>query len=145
MSNLYKQSFKQSCTENVALSIFNCGMQRCEAEYTWGPGIRDHYLIHMILKGKGIYRIGEKEYALKQGDLFLAKPNQLITYSADAEDPWEYAWLDLTEHLRTNWFHSFLFGKMLRCITAKILTKLVLNCCRFLKIAEQTLQMKLQW
>ncbi len=93
MSNLYKQSFKQNYTENVALSIFNCGMQRCESGYTWGPGIRDHYLIHMILKGKGCYRVGEKSYLLQQGDLFLAKPSQLITYTADESDPWEYAWV----------------------------------------------------
>lgn len=93
MSNLYKQSFKQNYTENVALSIFNCGMQNCEKGYTWGPGIRDHYLIHMILKGKGSYRIGDQEYSLQQGDLFLAKPNQLITYTADQQEPWEYAWV----------------------------------------------------
>ena len=93
MSNLYKQSFKQNYTENVSLSIFNCGIQRCEGGYTWGPGIRDHYLIHMILKGKGSYCVSGKEYTLKQGDLFLAKPNQLITYTADQNDPWEYAWV----------------------------------------------------
>ncbi len=93
MSSLYKQSFKQNYTENVELSIFNCGMQLCENGYTWGPGIRDHYLIHMILKGKGQYKVGGRTYQLQEGDLFLAKPNQLILYAADSQDPWEYAWV----------------------------------------------------
>ena len=30
---------------------------------------------------------------LQEGDLFLAKPNQLITYAADETDPWEYYWV----------------------------------------------------
>ena len=29
MANVYKQSFKQNYTDNVELSIFNCGQERC--------------------------------------------------------------------------------------------------------------------
>ena len=39
-----KQSFKQNYTNNIELSIFNCGLERCAPGQTWGPGIRDHYL-----------------------------------------------------------------------------------------------------
>ena len=53
MANTYKQSFKQNYTDNVEISIYNCGLQSCEAGYTWGPGARDHYLIHLITAGKG--------------------------------------------------------------------------------------------
>lgn len=93
MSSIYKQSFKQHYTENVELSIFNCGMQSCEGGYTWGPGIRDHYLIHMVLKGQGSYKLNGRVWQLREGDLFLAKPSQLIQYTADPADPWEYAWV----------------------------------------------------
>ena len=37
MANTYKQSFKQNYTDNVEISIYNCGLQSCEAGYTWGP------------------------------------------------------------------------------------------------------------
>ena len=30
MPSTYKQSFKQNYTDNVELSIFNCGLQSCE-------------------------------------------------------------------------------------------------------------------
>ena len=43
MADVYKQSFKQSDTNNIELSIFNCGLERCAPGQTWGPGIRDHY------------------------------------------------------------------------------------------------------
>ena len=60
---------------------------------TWGPGVRDHYLIHLVVAGKGVYQVNGAAYNLQEGDLFLAKPNQLITYAADETDPWEYYWV----------------------------------------------------
>lgn len=93
MENISKQSYKQNYTDNVELSIFNCGHECCQPGYTWGPGVRDHYLIHLVVAGKGTYQVNGESYSLKKGDLFLAKPSQLITYAADAEDPWEYYWV----------------------------------------------------
>ena len=55
MADVYKQSFKQNYTNNIELSIFNCGIERCAPGQTWGPGIRDHYLIHLVLSGKGVF------------------------------------------------------------------------------------------
>ena len=46
MPDTYKQSFKQTDIDHADLSVFNCGKQSCEGGYTWGPGVRDHYLIH---------------------------------------------------------------------------------------------------
>ena len=57
MASTYKQSFKQNYTDNVDISIYNCGLQSCEPGYTWGPGARDHYLIHLIAAGKGTYTL----------------------------------------------------------------------------------------
>ena len=62
MANVYKQSFKQNYTDNVELSIFNCGQERCIPGHTWGPGIRDHYLIHLVVAGKGTYKVNGKTY-----------------------------------------------------------------------------------
>ena len=59
MPDVYKQSFKQNYTNNIELSIFNCGLERCAPGQTWGPGIRDHYLIHLVVSGKGIFE-GER-------------------------------------------------------------------------------------
>ena len=58
MADVYKQSFKQNYTNNIELSIFNCGIERCAPSKTWGPGIRDHYLIHLVLSGKGEFEVG---------------------------------------------------------------------------------------
>ena len=55
-------------------------------------GIVSRDLIHLVVSGKGVYQVGGVSHTLQEGDLFLAKPNQLITYAADEADPWEYYW-----------------------------------------------------
>lgn len=82
MSGSYKQSFKNTDVDRVGLSVFNCGLQSCEGGYTWGPGIRDHYLIHYVARGKGTYTVNRTVYELGAGDVFFAKPSQLLSYSA---------------------------------------------------------------
>ena len=93
MTNDTKQSFKQSYTDNIELSIFNCGHEQCDPCHTWGPGIRDHYLIHLVVAGKGTYKTESGTFQLQAGDLFLVKPSHLVTYTADAEAPWKYYWV----------------------------------------------------
>ena len=83
----------QNYTDNVELSIFNCGQSAAFPAIPGAPGIRDHYLIHLVVSGKGSYKVGGKTYDLVPGDLFLIKPNQLIVYCADSADPWEYYWV----------------------------------------------------
>lgn len=93
MADVYKQSFKQNYTSNIELSIFNCGLERCSPGHTWGPGIRDHYLIHFVVAGKGTFEVGGRTWEVSTGDLFFARPNQLIRYTADEQQPWEYSWV----------------------------------------------------
>ena len=57
MNQNYKNSYKVTEKELVSLSVYNVGFQKCDPLYQWGPGIRDHYLIHYIISGKGYYKI----------------------------------------------------------------------------------------
>lgn len=93
MGKNYKNSYKVSEKELVSLSVYNVGYQKCEQNYQWGPGIRDHYLIHYIISGKGTYIANGKEYSLSAGDAFLVFPNSIVTYKSDSSAPWEYTWV----------------------------------------------------
>lgn len=93
MNKTYKSSYKVAEKELVSLSVYNVGFQKCQPGYQWGPGIRDHFLIHFILSGKGVYRVNKESYFLTSGDLFLVSPNTEVLYQADQEDPWEYGWV----------------------------------------------------
>ena len=96
MSDFYKDSYKIRKYELFSLSVCNVGHQKCDRNHHWGPGIKDHYLIHHILTGKGYYHCNGKLYTLKAGDSFLIYPNHEVWYYADKEDPWEYSWIGFT-------------------------------------------------
>ncbi len=70
-----------------------CGMQACTPGYSYGPAVRQHYLIHYCLSGKGEYHVHNKIYHIKAGDAFLITPQNVTFYRADMDDPWTYAWV----------------------------------------------------
>lgn len=73
--------------------IYQCGGEQCEEGHSYGPAVRDHYLIHYIHKGKGIFQVDDTTYELKAGDGFLICPGILTYYKADTVDPWQYSWI----------------------------------------------------
>ncbi|MBZ4645307.1 MAG: AraC family transcriptional regulator [Clostridia bacterium] len=75
------------------LNMYQCGMEDCAPGHHYGPAIRDHYLIHYILKGKGFFQVGDTTYHLTEGYGFLICPDIITYYQADREDPWHYAWV----------------------------------------------------
>ncbi len=75
------------------LTIYYCGHEKCMPGHFFGPAVRKHYLLHVILSGKGIYRTSDREYRLEKGEAFLIKPQEVTYYQADAREPWEYAWV----------------------------------------------------
>lgn len=96
MSEFYKDSYKIRKNDLFSLSVCNVGHQKCNASYQWGPGAKDHYLIHHIVRGKGYYHCNGKMFSLKSGDSFLIYPNREVLYYADKEEPWEYSWIGFT-------------------------------------------------
>lgn len=69
MNNKYKNSYIVKEKELVSLSVYNVGFQSCDSLYQWGPGIRDHYLIHYIISGKGRYTVNGSVHTLTPGDV----------------------------------------------------------------------------
>lgn len=92
MSDSYKHSYKVGENLLSSLSVYNVGYQKCEPEYQWGPGVRDHYCIHHILSGSGVYTTGKVSVRLGAGDTFILFPGVELQYQADREEPWEYCW-----------------------------------------------------
>ncbi len=96
MQKKYKNSYKATERALVSLSVYNVGFQNCDPGYQWGPGVRDHYLIHYVYAGRGTYQTKGSTYDLCTGDAFLVYPHTEIIYRADDETPWEYAWVGFT-------------------------------------------------
>ena len=91
-SSIYKHSMKLE-RRTASLYVQNTGCQQCPPGYGWGPGVRGHFLLHHVVRGKGVYVCRDKRYELGQGDTFLIYPDTAIHYRADDEEPWEYVWV----------------------------------------------------
>ena len=91
-SSTYKHSLKLE-RRTASLYVQSTGCQQCSPGYGWGPGIRDHFLLHHILSGRGTCIISNQKYALQAGDSFLVYPETTVHYYADSHEPWEYIWV----------------------------------------------------
>lgn len=83
---------KLNLINNLDLKLYYCGTQDCSPNHSWGPAIKEHFKIHYIHKGKGIFRLGNETYHLKEGQGFLISPNAIAYYKADDIEPWSYSW-----------------------------------------------------
>jgi len=75
------------------LTMYQYGAEECDPGHSFGPWVRDHFLIHYIIKGKGFFQVGNKTYHLQKGQGFLICPDVVTYYEADKEDPWHYMWV----------------------------------------------------
>lgn len=88
---LEKYYFHRS--DQTDLNVYRCGIEECKPLYTWGPGIRDHYIVHYILEGTGSFSDGTGFWKLGKGNGFVIFPGKLVTYTADSDEPWTYSWV----------------------------------------------------
>lgn len=75
------------------LTLYFCGSEHCTPGHSYGPAVRPHYLLHVILQGHGRYQYKGETYALQAGDAFLISPAEVTYYQADEVHPWSYAWV----------------------------------------------------
>lgn len=79
--------------DSIELNVYHCGIQQCECSHSFGPAVRDHYLIHYVVDGTGTFRTESNTYSLGKAQGFLICPGQVTYYEADAHTPWTYAWV----------------------------------------------------
>ena len=100
MSKYVKQRFTKTFPDvsYVDLSIIDYGYEDCNPLHSYGPTIRDYFLFHYVISGKGRvhYFDGEgteKIYHIDGGSGFMIWPGQTVRYIADEHDPWIYYWV----------------------------------------------------
>lgn len=83
----------------IDLNLYQYGWEQCEPGHSFGPAKRNHYLFHYVISGAGMLMANDSHgvtqtYHISSGQGFLVFPNQLTTYIADPNHPWEYTWLE---------------------------------------------------
>ena len=69
------------------------GEEKCVASHSFGPFVRDYYIIHFCLYGEGLLVDKYGEHKIREGELFIIRPGEITTYTADKNNPWHYLWI----------------------------------------------------
>ncbi len=75
------------------------GWEECEKGHAFGPAIREYYLIHFVISGKGIFQRNNRMVTLEKNSLFLIRPHEMTFYQADPDEPWQYIWVGFEGNL----------------------------------------------
>ena len=73
--------------------VRQCGSEACACGHQYGPAVRDHFLVHYVASGKGVFYADGHSYSIGPKQGFIIFPGQVTTYRADDFDPWIYAWV----------------------------------------------------
>lgn len=82
------------------------GYEKCESCYSFGPYIREYFLIHYVVSGCGRLKKNDKTYDIHSGSAFLIRPNEVCLYTADEKNPWEYIWIGFTGSLAEDFYKT---------------------------------------
>ena len=69
------------------------GHECCASLHSFGPYVRDYYLLHFCLAGRGVLEDKYGRHKISEGELFVIRPGEVTMYTADRDEPWEYIWL----------------------------------------------------
>ena len=93
-------SFSIFPNENfLDLRLYQYGWEQCAPLHSFGPFVRNHFLLHYVISGRGFLDSTSPDGVTHRYDLsadqgFLICPGQVNTYCADANHPWKYVWLE---------------------------------------------------
>ena len=65
---------KDTLLDNLHMADINpriCGVEACAPGHSFGPAVREYFLLHYVVRGKGIFRRGKREYTLQAGEIFV--------------------------------------------------------------------------
>lgn len=84
------------------LNILNIGYAADSLVTRFGPGVRNSYIIHYVLSGKGYFNAN----AVSAGQGFFITPGMHEHYYPDPKEPWEFLWVISDDQKMVNLFET---------------------------------------
>lgn len=85
-------NYYQYTETGVDLVLTECGYENCDPGHYWA-GCKGFHVIHVVLRGRGVIKIGDAVHQVRAGELFYIPQDRDVVYRADEEEPWEYRWV----------------------------------------------------
>ena len=77
----------------------DCGEEYCMPSHSYGPAVRNYYLLHYVCEGYGVFIKNKISYHIKPGQIFVINPDESTYYIADQSSPWHYIWVGFTSSI----------------------------------------------
>lgn len=71
----------------------NYGSEVCKPGHSYGPAVRKYCLLHYVLSGEGKFYKDGICHNVVADDIFVIRPGEITTYTADVNNPWYYVWI----------------------------------------------------
>lgn len=81
------------------INPLQCGKQACPSGHSYTSATRDFWLLHFVISGKGTLVNQNGKQTVKENEIFVTRPFENITYTADIDDPWSYIWIGFTSDM----------------------------------------------
>ena len=147
MSDFIKQSsYAKIFYSNNELGILHVGYDDFNVvEPSKTFRMQNFYTWHFIISGKGTLEIYDKQYKIKNGDMFFIPPNTKMRYYPDKENPWEYVWFAFKDEQVLTYSHQVGFTKenptcgnpnhqKVNHLFKKLFTSLIENECGYFSV-----------
>lgn len=107
----YVDSFTEFENKSITdLILYNCGIEYCQPNYSYGPRRRAYHFIHFVKEGKGQLQIAGRTYRVHKNQFFIVPAGNVSTYTADPKDPWKYSWIGFLG-IRSEYYIQQLLGQ----------------------------------
>ena len=126
--------FAQHTQGDRELSFLFCGRQDSSPGELTGPAVREHYVLHFCLKGRGEYQFQDTHRAIGPGEGFLVLPGEVVSIQADRMEPWTQIWVGFTGHRAAEYLGRCGLGpddRVFRCDTPEQLELCVQEMVRY--------------
>ncbi|MCO6558314.1 MAG: AraC family transcriptional regulator [Bifidobacterium sp.] len=81
-----------------AVDFAFCGISQTMPSHSFGPALRDSYIVHIVIGGEGLLFSHGVQYKLRAHNGFVIRPDDGSFYEASDTHPWAYVWMGFKGH-----------------------------------------------
>ncbi len=127
--------WKKYTKENFELNLDECGIEQSIPGFGYKYEVLKNSVIHYVIRGYGTFKLNDKIYNLKEGDIFILLKGMDVEYMASIDNPWEYCWIGFSGSKTGEYLNrtSIIDSNVATCKENSKIPCIILNMCEISK------------
>lgn len=123
--------WKKYTKESFEMNLDECGIEQGIPGFGYKYEVLKNAVMHYVSKGKGTFKVNNKIFNLKQGDIFIILKGMNVEYMASMDDPWEYYWIGFSGSNSIEYLNrtSIIDSYVVTCTEDSKIPNIILNMC----------------